>query len=444
MGELAQQVGTAIGSYGSLRDAIGQRDPVSGKWQPKEPDADDYRQVMEPHERGSILVAAVFEAFLSIYKVRIADMLRIASGSSGILPLGELHPDLVNRLASEASKAANPVLSMCIRALDYCPPVDLTFGEYLRAIITADVDLVREDQFDYRLAFIDAFRRRGIYPTGIKTLSVESLQLKVWNIGVRVQYENLGEQPPLAEEEITFGIDYETGQMFTTINAFLRDYADEIKNVNKREDIYDITKKYIAGVAASTTSGQARGLHQRINTKFSESTDFSRITGLAFLASFASLGVRQSRYYQGPSFQIQNLRLVDRIGPDGTQINHVIFSIVQRSGIVMKNGGKEFEHYVPVPEESDVEVSDDKSQRFEFRGGCTLIFDLDTLKLKYAISKPLLDNQSTDGPRIDQARLMRQYEYQYGSTESAHNDYTLYFGERFHNLSEPFSFLHQH
>ena len=65
---------------------------------------------------------------------------------------------------------------MCIRALDYVPPVDITYGDYLRAIITADIDLVADDSRDYRLAFIDAFRRRGIYPEGIKALSEESLQ----------------------------------------------------------------------------------------------------------------------------------------------------------------------------------------------------------------------------------------------------------------------------
>ena len=46
---------------------------------------------------------------------------------------------------------------MCIRALDYCPPVDITFGEYLRAIITADCDLVEDDRLRYRVAFVEAF-----------------------------------------------------------------------------------------------------------------------------------------------------------------------------------------------------------------------------------------------------------------------------------------------
>jgi len=47
--------------------------------------------------------------------------MRIASGGTGVLPSGALHPDLVNRLAVEAARAAQQVLLMCIRALDYCP-----------------------------------------------------------------------------------------------------------------------------------------------------------------------------------------------------------------------------------------------------------------------------------------------------------------------------------
>src|SRR5262249_57972033 len=83
--------------------------------------------------------------------------------------------DLVGRLAREASKVAGQFLNICIRALDYCPPVDIKFGEYLRALITADADLVPDDKYGYRTAFIEAFRNRGIYPWDVKHLSPGSL-----------------------------------------------------------------------------------------------------------------------------------------------------------------------------------------------------------------------------------------------------------------------------
>jgi hypothetical protein len=174
LGELASEFGHGTGMRQALRSAIGELDG-SGVWKPHVPDPAEYRDVTEPHARGAILVAAVFDAFLSIYERRTADLLRLATGGTGVLQAGAIHPDLVDRLASEATKSAQHVLTMCIRALDYCPPVDITFGEFLRAILTADFDLVSDDDLHYRVSFVEAFRRRGIYPPGMRTLSVESL-----------------------------------------------------------------------------------------------------------------------------------------------------------------------------------------------------------------------------------------------------------------------------
>ncbi len=92
-----------------------------------------------------------------------------------MLPAGQLHPDLVNRLADEAAKSASHVLNMCMRALDYCPPVDLTFGDYLRAIVTADFEFNPVDEAHRRVAFVEAFRRHGIVPEDVRTLSVDGL-----------------------------------------------------------------------------------------------------------------------------------------------------------------------------------------------------------------------------------------------------------------------------
>src|SRR5207237_8544648 len=108
-------------------------------------------------------------------RARVADLIRIGTGGSGIWPAGGLRFDLVNRLAKEAARSAQHLLTMCIRALDYCPPVDITFGDYLRALITADVDLVPEDDHHYRVAIIESFRKRGLYPRDLRTLSEQSL-----------------------------------------------------------------------------------------------------------------------------------------------------------------------------------------------------------------------------------------------------------------------------
>jgi hypothetical protein len=181
LGQLAVQFGEATGRYGALRDYIGSvqaptdGDPKDAKWIRRQPKRTDYDNATEAHDRGAVLVAAVFDAFLQIYKRRTTDLLRLATRGTGVLPDGDISTDLVNRLAREASKVAGHVLNMCIRALDYCPPVDLFFGEYLRALITADTDLVPYDKLGYRTAFIEAFRSRGIYPSDVKHLSPGSL-----------------------------------------------------------------------------------------------------------------------------------------------------------------------------------------------------------------------------------------------------------------------------
>lgn len=179
LGELARQFGEALQGHGALRDFIGEFKTQHGQkvWAARPPRRTDYTAATEAHERGAVLVAAVFDAFLQIYRRRGTDLVRLATGGTGVLPQGEIPEALVARLAAEASKTARHFLDMCIRALDYCPPVDITFGEYLRALVTADRDLVPDDPLGYRVALVSAFRDRGIYPLNVRHLSVDSV---VW------------------------------------------------------------------------------------------------------------------------------------------------------------------------------------------------------------------------------------------------------------------------
>src|SRR5215208_3245946 len=163
---LAVQFGEAMGMRKALRSALG-----------TPPNSNDLEKYFEPHKRGSILVAAVFDAFFSIYVRRTSDLMRIAraGGMAGGGLSDDLHPDLVNRLAETATKTATHFLNICIRALDYCPPVDILFGDFLRAMITSDHALFPDDRYGYRAALIDAFRSRGIVPENVSSYSEESL-----------------------------------------------------------------------------------------------------------------------------------------------------------------------------------------------------------------------------------------------------------------------------
>jgi hypothetical protein len=174
LGQLAQQFGRATGRGAALRDALGGVDEETGQWKPRPPDPKALESTLGAHDRGAILVAAVFRAFLLIYRARSADLFRIATQGTGTLPEGEIHPDLTARLAQEAARCADRVLQMCIRAIDYCPPVHITFGGFLRGVITGDLDFSPEDR-ESRIVFIESFREWGIYPIGISSMGVDAL-----------------------------------------------------------------------------------------------------------------------------------------------------------------------------------------------------------------------------------------------------------------------------
>jgi hypothetical protein len=408
LGKLAQEFGIAIGTYGALRDAIGTFDE-NRVWKPKKPTGDEYRTVKEAHGRGSILVSAVFEAFLTIYKNRVADLLRIATAGTGVLQKGELHPDLVNRLAAEAAKASRHVLNMCIRALDYCPPVDVNFGDFLRAIITADTDLVADDERDYRLAFIDAFRKRGIYPSGIKHLSVESLVYP---------------KPDTTD----------LADLFEKVIEFLREYRNEIIYANKRKDIFDTNRKYIAGTYGDEN---IYGLHKKLATKFDGSVGFEKLSGLMFDQGWQRLGIPTSRAYGGewPSFSVHSLHLASRVGPNGNQSNQIIVALIQRAHICLEKDAQ-----------GELQIKpNDTSGGFVVTGGCTLIFDLDSLELTHAISKPLLDTGALNEQkyRLNRNRCLAIYNYQTDGAGDG-NQFRAYFGVNKQNsFNEPFHFLHK-
>ena len=161
--DLATEFGHGTGMGEALRSAIEGPHPAQ------------YQTAEEPHERGSILVAAVFAGFFATYQRRIADIVRIATGGTGLLPPGNLPPDLVDRIAGEAARTAQATLNMCIRAFEYLPPVDITFGDFLRALVTADHELAPLDEIGLRAAMIEAFRARGVYPDNVISLSEEAL-----------------------------------------------------------------------------------------------------------------------------------------------------------------------------------------------------------------------------------------------------------------------------
>ena len=337
LAQLATQFGHARGTHGALRDAIGRYDPDQGKWVKHVPDPTELDTTLQVHARGAILVAAVFDAFLSIYRSRTRDLLRLASAGTGVLPQGELHPDLLNRLAQEAAKAAGHVLNMCIRALDYCPPVDLSFGEYLRALITADVDLMPEDQHRYRVAFIEAFRRRGIYPRDVRTLSEESLR---WG--------RPDEDPAMPPGEMQRRLEY----FIRGID--LRTHIDKLRYLGNRRDIWSATRQI------------RLDLHDAIEREVQGAQALQRMAGLALAEAPEGVRIRRDGV---PKFSVRALREARRQREDGRALNQAFVTLLQKVTV---------EH---------------ERQMHTIRCGSTFVIDLDEARVTYVIRKSLHDRE---------------------------------------------------
>ncbi|MCS7466838.1 S8 family serine peptidase [Stieleria sp. ICT_E10.1] len=277
--QLASQFGHATGRRMALRDAIGQ--VTEDGWQLRQPDPHEYETTDESHARGRILVSAVFDAFLSIYKRRTADLLRLVTGGTGILSPGAIHPDLVDRLAREVTRSAQHVLTICIRALDYCPPTDITFGEYLRAIITADHDLVANDDLGYRVSFIEAFRRRGIYPREVRTLSEAGLR---W-------------RSPESEDPMP-------SEVLLQYLRSLRGAGNEHLYADSREEIFRLQRK------------MRYQLHSWLSHHLRSDDDKQRD------AQFLGLDPQKS-------FEVHSARIACRVSPDGDVLPQLLMGLLQ-------------------------------------------------------------------------------------------------------------------
>ncbi len=365
LGELAIQVGSSLAHGGnSLRSAIGKINSETGLWQKNNPDPSLYRNQFQAHKRGAILVSTIFDAFIRLYNSRTEDLIRIASNGSGILQPGAIHPDLVKRLAKEASIIAHHLLHICIRALDYCPPIDITFGDYLRALVTADIDIAPKDDNGYRIALIEAFRSWGIFPDRVNTLSEESL---CW------------EHPHSLTDEEQEVLRY-TAQR-------LKDWIAPISHLSSQQNA-DRQKIYF-----ESKHIQAQ-FHKLLINKKREilgEKDWSNL--------LTKLGLTDhplTFHYEGKAYktthplpiQIHSIRPLQRISREGSLVEQVLVTITQT-----------------------FRISEGDLAGAKFRGGCTLILNISNdYDVEYIIYKNIHSND----------RFQYQMNFQNGKVKEYH------------------------
>ena len=321
LGQLARQFGDATGMHGALRRFVGE----VGSSVPVLSD-----DMTEPHERGAVIVSAVFAAFLTIYASRCADLIRLATNGSEILPSGEISVDLANRLASEASKTADHVLdcafgrSTIVRRSTSNSAITCARSSLRTAISSAKTIAVI-------VAFIDAFRQRGIVPYDIRRLAEDSL---------------LWEPPPMEDDllgvlsEVPPLLDLTSGPAVERKNAFdhsQRNGAILHNWLTAPSDPKRLLSRQILGF-----EGARRGMDRHDRRPVLRRRDWP--------------------------IETHSVRVCRRSAPDGSSKLTLVIELTQT--------------FRAEPDQA------------RYRGGCTLLFDLNDNQLKYLVRKKLFSQWS--------------------------------------------------
>lgn len=362
------------------------------EWVPLKPSPSDYTDNEECHDRGAVLVATVFDAFHRIYQYRTRDLLRIATGGTGVIPQGSISPDLVRRLAAESAEIAAHLLHICIRALDYCPPVDISFGEYLRALITADLDIAPEDENGYRLALIEAFRARGIFPKHVTTLSPESL---CWD------------RPDFTRKE---------KDAINWIADQLKDSIRELVETKDRRELYDLSRAACAKLHGLLTGNQVQFLNDSEWEKFLNKLGLTSLPVLQlFGAKSKNVRFKNRKLQEPPPIEVHTIRPAFRAGREGRQIEQVLVTFSQSITVDIGEDGD------PAP--------------MSFRGGCSLILSLGKNNtVEYVIRKDIRNYR----------RFCRQKAYLNGEGEDAQPTSSSLYADYRRELKLNFARLHSH
>jgi len=445
LGQLAQQFALASGRGDALRSYLGKKNE-KGEWEAIKPDPTVLEQTPEPHDRGAILVAAVFGAFAKVYQARTRDLFRLATEGTGVLREGDIHPDLVNRLADEAQRAADRALQMCIRAIDYCPPVGITFGAYLRAIVTADHDMNPVDHQNWRLAFIESFREWGISPRGARSMAEDSL---LWPteqdvISEQVKYEQT--QVKYDQKQASYRPGSFGGDAYSAVqrsrNAMTKLFSQQAPP--PADDRYS-RKAARSAPAASPTKlpnvlTPARLSMPRFETWLDADKQAAMFhawlmdedlawlsLALGLVVDVAGLPTTISARNGRANIEVHSVRTAIKQGPLGWPEQHMVVVLTQwRAGFFDKDK-QQAKDQLPG-------AFNDPERDFKYRAGCTLLIDPEEMQIRRVIRTP--------GTVADQDELSRMRDYLLGGLTPP--DAFAPVTDRFAANAEPFAFLHSH
>jgi hypothetical protein len=246
---------------------------------------------------------------------------------------------------------------------------DITFGDFLRALITADMEFSNEEENNYRVALIDAFRSWGIFPKQVNTLSEESLK---WS------------QPVLTSAE---------NRELSGIASFLRNRVRDIVNLNDRKKIFHQSQSIQGDLHDLIMANSKNILGPEPWERWLNKLGLTS-RGVTFRDANGA-EINENNIDNIP-VEVHKVKPAYRVGKQGLILEQVIVTITQSVTVKVDLGGPE-------------------PQEVKFRGGSTLIFDSSSnFKLSYIITKNLTSND----------RFLEQLDYQQGGAADENSSFS--------------------
>jgi hypothetical protein len=163
LANIGQQFGQGLAEeYGELADAY-LRTAQNNRTM------DDLRGVFEEHDYSEVMTGAFYDLLESVYTRRMRTRDRSKP----------------NERVSALFNAAEIVRRMMLRAIDYCPPVDVNYLDYARAIDRADRTAYPIDEMGYRDKWEAIMRKRKVIPkTGAWKSDCQILNSHLWYLDI--------------------------------------------------------------------------------------------------------------------------------------------------------------------------------------------------------------------------------------------------------------------
>jgi len=209
----AHNVVSAIASeFGAaVRNLPQARANLRGAWNRRS--VGDLRASSDAHDWSEVLTGVYYDLLSHLYP-RIRRQLEQQNGAAAARGKREYYA------MRALSRAATITAGVMFRGLDYCPPVDLRYDEYARAVLRADAVAYPLDDLGLRKTLAGLFRARGIRPRHDDPAFARNVQAALRGIDIgAITATPADAYRFLDAQRVLFGIPYAANFAVTSVYA---------------------------------------------------------------------------------------------------------------------------------------------------------------------------------------------------------------------------------